>query len=186
LGIPFESLSRAVGISALLELADKEFSEVDTSITVLRAKYEKGLRSGNLQIEINRDSVEIFLSRSKTVAKLRAVATKVGVSNAPSAETLTHLVQTISAAGFSSIEEVDELLRPDVEPEARLTCYLKSYVARRQKGGAVGIGMSDAFLVRLTIFLTLPKAKALEILSKHPFVNTTNTGELRAAINQRS
>jgi putative GTP pyrophosphokinase len=130
--IPRELRRRLFRISALLELADKEFSEVDTSITALRAKYEKGLRSGDLQIEINRDSVEIFLSRSKTVAKLRAVATKAGVSNSTSAETLTHLVQTISAAGFRSIEDVDELLRSDVEPESRLTSYLKSYVAKRR------------------------------------------------------
>jgi ppGpp synthetase/RelA/SpoT-type nucleotidyltranferase len=69
--IPRELRRKLFRISALLELADKEFSEVDTAINTLRAQYEKGVRAGDLQIEINRDSVEVFLTDSKTVAHIR-------------------------------------------------------------------------------------------------------------------
>lgn len=176
--IPRELRRRLFRISALLELADKEFSEVDTAITELRAKYEKGVRSGHLQIEINRDSVEVFLAQSRTVADVRKIAQKAGILNMHAEESITRLIQTISFAGFKSIEEVDELLRTEQNLKARLAHYFVSRTKARQ----IKVRMSDAFLVRLSIFLTLPKAKAEEVLEKSPFVSDDAEKSLREAM----
>jgi ppGpp synthetase/RelA/SpoT-type nucleotidyltranferase len=168
--IPRELRRKLFRISALLELADKEFSEVDTAINTLRAQYEKGVRAGDLQIEINRDSVEVFLTDSKTVAHIRSSAKKFGLIVAKSDAGLTQLVQVISASGLRSIEQVDELLRSEKSIDAKLSSFMKL------RGPA---GMTPAALVRLCIILSLPKKKAAEVIKAYPFQHAETSEALR-------
>jgi putative GTP pyrophosphokinase len=58
--IPRELRRKLFRVSALLELADKEFSEIDSSIVALRERYEQEIQAGALQIEINLDSLEVL------------------------------------------------------------------------------------------------------------------------------
>jgi putative GTP pyrophosphokinase len=160
--IPRELRRKLFRISALLELADKEFSEVDAAITALRVQYEAGVRSGDLEIEINRDSVEVFVESSSTVKRLRSMAESHGMEVNDSDAGLTQLVQTISAAGLRSIQQVDELLRSEADLNAKLLHFVKLRGAERK--------MSAPALVRVCILLTLPRSKANETLAVIPFL----------------
>jgi putative GTP pyrophosphokinase len=182
--IPRELRRKLFRISALLELADKEFSEVHTAVTALRTKYERGVRAGNLQIEVNRDSVEVFLTRSDTVAKLRALAAESEISKGPAEGSLTELVQTIAAAGLKSIEDVDELLKLNAKVEARLRSYLSGHVTSARGNGAYSVAMSDAFLVRHIILLNLPKEKSREIVKKIPLGGSQYTKDFLELIGE--
>jgi GTP pyrophosphokinase len=172
--IPRKLRRKLFRISALLELADKEFSEVDTAVGSLRAQYEKDVRSGALQIEINQDSVEVFLESSPTIANLRSIATKkmdLEVTTDPSG--LTGLVETITVSGLTSIEQVDESLRSKKNIEAKLLAF------KKVRGGKI---VSIASLTRICLILSLPKNKANEVLQKRPFLNVKTNAALQQMV----
>ena len=52
-------------MSALLEVADKEFSELNEATTQLDAGYLAAMKQGNFDVELNADSLAVFLNQTK-------------------------------------------------------------------------------------------------------------------------
>jgi ppGpp synthetase/RelA/SpoT-type nucleotidyltranferase len=65
-------------ISALLEVADKEFSELTEAAARLDADYVAALETGNFDIEINADSLAAFLKVTQRHMHYSKVAEEVG------------------------------------------------------------------------------------------------------------
>ena len=180
--IPRELRRKLFRVSALLELADKEFSEIDTAVAVLREKYKRGVSSGDLQFEVNRDSVEVFLASSETMKRIRALAMAVGIGASNSDGGITEFIKTISAAGLYSIEQVDELLRSDND----LSAKFEAYVSARRKSGVRGVKWNNAFLARVSVLFSLPKAKAFDAFNEVPFAGSGAARTFRSLIAPRS
>ena len=68
--IPKEIRRKLFRVSALLEVADENFSEIDQLVTNLRSRYERGVRTGELDQDINLDSIEVFMRESDAVNAL--------------------------------------------------------------------------------------------------------------------
>lgn len=74
IGVPKDIRRRLYRISALLEAADDDFSLVSKSVLDLRASYEEQIQKGNLSIEVNQESLELFLMTSLVVQRLKEIA----------------------------------------------------------------------------------------------------------------
>lgn len=83
LAIPRELKRRLFRISALLEAADEDFSYLNAQIEDIRGGYRKSIKSGNLDIEVNQDSLELFLDNSSAIKSLKKIALDCGYTINP-------------------------------------------------------------------------------------------------------
>ena len=70
-------------ISALLETAEDDFARVTKSLSDLRAEYRSNMQHGNLGIEVNQVSLEIFVKTSETLRALEQDARNANFSISP-------------------------------------------------------------------------------------------------------
>jgi hypothetical protein len=112
------------------------------------------------------------------------LATNTGISSNSAKEMLTELVQTVLAAGLKSIEELDELLKPNTKAETRLRSYLTRHFASAKRLGADTVSMSDAFLARHIILLNLPKEESRKIITGLPIGSKEYTEDFLKVIDR--
>lgn len=117
---------RLYRISALLELADDEFSRLLEEADSVRATYSADVSAGKLgSIEINADSVDSFLrDEPNHIQELSLSAATAGFALAPPPPTQktpwTTLVRTLDLAGIGTLLGFKEALRL-FAPEAKQT-----------------------------------------------------------------
>lgn len=70
-------------ISALLELADDEFEFLREKLGKLREEYKEEIESGDQQLPINVESIDVYLSTSITISEIKSKLQNVGYSIAP-------------------------------------------------------------------------------------------------------
>lgn len=73
--IPVPIKRKLFRVSAMLEGADENLMEIYKQVADLRLGYAKDVKTGNLQVLINKDSLEVFLEESATVKGIIAAAT---------------------------------------------------------------------------------------------------------------
>lgn len=103
-------------LSALLELADTEFASLRTRAEATIEKYAADVKRGELDIEVNRDSLESYLESSGTLATWRDKALKAGFrpASTPARDeqhALSALLATLERCAIRRIAELDDLLR---------------------------------------------------------------------------
>jgi putative GTP pyrophosphokinase len=76
--VPREHRRQLSRISALLEVADKEFSELTEATAQLGADYAAAIEEGNLDLEINADSLAAFLKVTQRHMHYSRVAEELG------------------------------------------------------------------------------------------------------------
>lgn len=115
--IPREVRRKLFRVSALLEIADENFSEVDRLVNNLREKYTTDIKTGNLDQEINLDSLEAFMREAKSVKQLVDTAKKVyevvavdraGLSDPYILRSVSNLVVAAAHADIKSIAQLDD------------------------------------------------------------------------------
>ena len=100
-------------LSALLELADDEFASFRNDLIVQRSRYESDIQDGNTLIDINLDSVSVYVSRSTTVAKVLESAREAGIrcyTSNESESAVGALVSTLRIADFLVLKDFDDFL----------------------------------------------------------------------------
>ncbi len=101
-------------LSALLELADDEFASFRNELIIQRSRYETNIRDGNTLIDINLDSVSVYVNKSRTVAKVLEDAHEAGIrcdTSTESESAVGNLVSTLREADFLVLKDVDEFLK---------------------------------------------------------------------------
>jgi ppGpp synthetase/RelA/SpoT-type nucleotidyltranferase len=130
--IPTDVKRRLFRISALLECSDDEFSWVIHEINRVRQSYEEQFKRGQLDAEINRESVEIFTADSEYNKALVTAAKSSGFHIGPlpsnSKDPYVNLLRTIELAGVKSISDLERLIRGFEERAAeRLKCVHEAW-----------------------------------------------------------
>jgi putative GTP pyrophosphokinase len=169
--IPDSVRRRLFRISALLEAADEDFSRTSQAIAELQAKYEAQLNRGNLKIEINRESLELFVKSSTAIAALKEMSLQAGFHIAPphpnSPNPLLNLSLTLQAAQVDSIAAFNEALE---RVAAGGATFLSSIHQRWRKPlGPQKLVVDLGGLLRLAVIESLPPAAAADVLRKVPF-----------------
>ena len=104
---------RLFRISALLEAADNEFSQVKVELDELRKQYAQSLASGQLDIAVNTESVDTYLRDSQTVKSIVSSAEEAGLKilRDPLGGATLRLVSTAESLGYKTIGELDAALK---------------------------------------------------------------------------
>lgn len=169
--VPQHLRRRVYRVSALLELADDEFSSLSGSVARLREEYEQKLDAGDLEIAIDRESIDIFLEKDDNLEALITLAKEVDFSIAPNhphaRDPYGGVISTASRAGITTIDEVrariaDVVRRKDV----RLGKVVEEWKAPDRPPRLV---MSKAGLARLAIVLSMDVPDAIALIEQLPF-----------------
>lgn len=111
---------RLFRISALLEAADNEFSQVKVELDSLRKQYSERLSSGELDIALNTESVATYLADSQTVKSIAAFAEAGGLRvtrGGDQGNAILRLVSTADSLGYKTVRDLDSALR-ELSPKA--------------------------------------------------------------------
>ncbi|MDX8033609.1 hypothetical protein SK803_25595 [Lentzea sp. BCCO 10_0856] len=116
-------------LSALFEMADEQFSAIRTATSELSDEYSDNVKQGNLDIEIDADSLDAYLYNSPKVALIRGIAGEDVSSQIRAGDSLrSELIQLAVHLGAKTIEEFDRLLPGDGETiRSVLTASGRSY-----------------------------------------------------------
>lgn len=168
---PKELRRRLFRISALLELADDEFSGLSQAIDDIRIYYQDKMSGGDLDVDINNESIEIFVTQNETVNLLLKKAEELGYSIAPfhpeSRNPYFSLLQTASIVEVVRIDELQKIIHDGEEPVNK---KLKQVFDEWKTPGKPGKLVIDAAnMVRLFIIISTSKSKAKLALSNIPF-----------------
>lgn len=170
-GVPNDIRRRLYRISALLESADDDFSHVSAAVRDLRAAYEAQISKGDLSLQVNQESLQLFLDRSELVRRLRKTADRAGYVISPghpgSRNPLLNLLDTLNTAHIDKISELNASLKA---VETRAKKYLEKVFAAwltetKPKKLVIDLGG----LIRILIISNAKKDLAQTILRKSPF-----------------
>lgn len=178
-------------ISAVLEMADDQFSYIRQNLTELRRAYREDIEQGHGIVPINVDSVDVFISESSLLSALKTGLTDVGFSLAPSPPTarnpLSKLNDTIRSAKIESVGKLDELLKTRstegwlAELHKIWEQWKQSFPERRTIYGVTNgpsrLVLDDATLVRVLIIIGSQDSPAHRVLKEVPF-----GGKLQSAL----
>lgn len=168
---PKEIRRKLYRISALLELADDEFSHLAQAVDNLRKSYQEKISRGNFDIEINRESIELFIRDDKTVSDLISLAQNSGHSISPPAphtrNPYQNLLATLDFLKIHKIKELKSLLEKIVKEEGNVLTDVFSLWNSPGKPPKLVIDASG--LVRVCTVFAMKKDPAKKVLSEHPF-----------------
>jgi putative GTP pyrophosphokinase len=118
--IPVELKRQLFRLSALLEVADDQFEAVRLGAERLSSSYDHLVSSGELELPIDRTSVEVYLDRSPRAQRWAKAATRAGfnLEESPLGEdpevgdydAIGDLTQASQVIGFANLAELDEFL----------------------------------------------------------------------------
>jgi putative GTP pyrophosphokinase len=168
---PKQLLRRLYRISALLEVADVEFSQLSQDIESLKRSYEEKIVGGDLKIDLNSESIDLFARHDKSVKDLTYVAEKSGYTIAPPHPKARNpyyaLLATLSLAGVERIEELRSVLLKVVSSDGKL---LKDvFNAWSTPGKPPRLVTDISALIRIATVLAVPRNTASAILKAQPF-----------------
>lgn len=117
--IPNEIKRKLFLVSAKLEDADNNLTEIEKTVLTLRNEYAEEVRAGDLISEINRDSVEVFVQGSPLVDAIWALARKSRMAgevvDADETATIGHFIRLLQAVGIGNMKELNRFLTGSVD-----------------------------------------------------------------------
>lgn len=136
--VPVELRRGFAALSAMFEVADDRFSELRREHEKLEALYSEYVRSGKLDIGVDRASLAAYLEDSRKMRQVEEVALRLGWRlRRPGADPVSdsadrrEFTTVIAAAGIRTIEELDRAVSDPRVVEAELS----PLVARLQDAG---------------------------------------------------
>jgi putative GTP pyrophosphokinase len=170
-GVPDDIRRRLYRISALLEVAEDDVSRVSTLVEELRKNYEAQIESGNLEIAVNQESLDLFINRSEVVKELEKIAKENGYVIGPphprSRNPWLNLTETLNIAGVTRIDDLESRLQRVQPHAARFLSSVHRAWKDLSKGNKLVIDRGS--LIRLFAIETSDQKVAKQILEKNPF-----------------
>jgi hypothetical protein len=142
-------------LSALLEIADREFSNLKIRSEELALQYSEGIRKGEYDIELNLSSLDAYLQSSMQHLNWTKVAQEVGFkayeysSPKEGVEEQRRLLKTLQDIGIDTIRDFDALLN---EAHNWGKDTLSQVYSASSKRGFVPYAVPHDILRMLTIF----------------------------------
>ncbi|MGV1828847.1 hypothetical protein [Agrobacterium vitis] len=169
--VPKNLRRRVFRVSALLELADDEFSSLSGAVASLRQEYERKVDAGDLAIAIDRESIDIFLEKDAHLETLVGQARGAGYSispNNPNArDPYSGVITTALHAGMTTIDQVRENISKVVTTnDPRLGKIVEAWKGPDRPPLLV---VSKAGLARLAIVLSVEVQQAIDLVQNLPF-----------------
>lgn len=185
--VPRQIRRRLFRVSALLELADSEFAGLQEQTDLLRADYGREVDEGNLDLEVDSDSVAAYADAAQVVADILEAAKSAGCTLLPAptamkAPEFSGLVALLGALAVSRIGKLETLLKAFAQ-DARST--LAAVVAEWEKSERVHknatLALTRDALLRMAVLLASPGPDARSALARVKF-GTVLTGAVSSLI----
>lgn len=166
---PKELRRRVFRVSALLELADDEFSSLSSSVSKLREDYRAKLESGDFEIGVDRESIDLFLAENVEFEPLVKHVKAAGFSIAPNHPSARDpyggFISTTTSAGFTTINQLKTQISKVVK-DGRFKEIFDAWSLPERPPKLV---VSRAGLARLALILSTEKSVALRLTDELPF-----------------
>lgn len=167
---PKELRRKLYRISALLELADDEFSTLVKEISKIREDYAIKISDGNLKISIDGESMDIFLKEEKNISDIINISNNIGYSIAPvhpnSLSPYHNLLQSLEIGGIKKIEDLQKILSNSEKIEKFLRMIFGFWkTGSKPPKLVVDIGS----LIRIILTISIDREKSTCILDQYPF-----------------
>lgn len=152
--VPVSLQRRLFRLSALFEIADEQFSAIKTAISELSDQYSENVKLGQLEIEIDANSIEAYILTSPKVRVAIDVANpEVPVRpldpDSPSTTRYrSNLIRVANYLGARTIEDFD-LLVPDKPTTKRLVRAIKEAYLADKRNDPPSFGPPHRFLATL-------------------------------------
>jgi ppGpp synthetase/RelA/SpoT-type nucleotidyltranferase len=170
-GVPNAIRRRLYRISALLESADDDLSRVSAAVRDLRAGYVEQIQKGDLSLQVNQDSLQLFLAKDDLVQRLQEVAEGNDYVISPyhpnSRNPLLNLLETLKTAGIDEIALLESRLQ-EIEPQAE-EFLEKIFAAWWSETKPKKLVIDQGSLIRLLVIAIAENGTAREILLTSPF-----------------
>jgi len=147
---------RLFRISALLEAADNEFSNVKNEIDEIRSEYSDSIKRGQLAIPINSESLLAFVSSSKEVKNIYSLVERAGLKLIDEEKQnvqnlLARLIGTSEILGITTLDQFESKLK-EIQPrcEEYFRIVVKEVKTVRQKSVA---RLYPLALLRYSLFI---------------------------------
>ncbi len=107
-------------LSALLELADEEFSSLRERIEKVEERYLQNVEVGRLDIELDLNSLEIYFNATKQYDKWEEIAHEIGfpkiaypkeIQKVVLTESKRFLLKILNLVGIKTLKELDAILK---------------------------------------------------------------------------
>ena len=114
--VPKDLRRQLNSLSALMEVADSYFSDLRNRTETLIDSYKNGFRTGDLDVELNSNSIELYATSKALHSKWIPIAEKTGFESLEESEQVTRvsmgvLLRILSMIGLEKIKDLDEILR---------------------------------------------------------------------------
>jgi putative GTP pyrophosphokinase len=162
-------------LSALLELADEEFTSIKRISEERTKEIKKEVRKGKLSISIDLDSVESFLETSETFKVFRSKLIEFGFNigkDAGGKGGIMHLISIAMDKNYNSLDDLDRLLRQQLADN--LETYKSLGMNVSTQGSTKNRKLSESSAIRLALVLESKPEKARSYIKKHPFKKEFN------------
>ncbi|WP_347312765.1 GTP pyrophosphokinase [Defluviimonas sp. SAOS-178_SWC] len=170
-------------ISAMLEVADGQFSFIRDSLASIRQGYRDTISHGGGVVPLNLDSIEIYISDSKYLEQLKDELPSIGYSISPpppnARNPLAKLNETLRGAKISDVKSLDERVKVK-----KISDWLKDFQGiigkwkesmperRNIFGTSYGpkkLVLDDTAIIRIMVLLSSPPTVSSKILREVPF-----------------
>jgi putative GTP pyrophosphokinase len=171
--VPLDYRRSLFRVSALLEVADREFEAVHRASEETTLRYEQEIASGQLDQRLDADSLVAYVQRDERAKRLVALARSVGYEYDPDADTLNVLV-ALELSGIKTVAALDALLA-SVETDA-------TKIFEQQKGAASDYVADDVHLIGMIAITAsdIPTGVLSNVLSYDDFYWQRIQGSRRA------
>ena len=173
--VPRQIRRRLFRVSALLELADSEFAALQEQTDLLRADYGREVDEGNLDLEVDSDSLAAYADAAAVVADISGAAGLAGCTLLPAHPAMktpefSGLVALLDALAVKRIGQLEALLKA-FSPEAQTA--LAAVVAAWERSERVHknatLHLTRDALLRMAVLLASPPQSAVAALARVKF-----------------
>jgi len=163
---PAEVRRKLFRISAFLEGADENFSEVYDEVIKLRAEYDDKVKAGDFDIAINADSLGSFLRESPVVNRLHQTFLCDGFCDLElTSESISRLLDNLTIFEIFRLDELENRLKEPMVDISRFSAALSAEFSKRYSL-MLPLPMSKTGAVRMVLLSTLPEQELERIAPK--------------------
>jgi putative GTP pyrophosphokinase len=177
---PSELRRNLYRLSALLEVADDQFSSLETQAKNLRTEYKSKIGSGIVGVELNHDSVLEFLGHDSLWIRVIERFQKAGLfpeeGGASKYERISSLISFLLHFGYNNTKDIRGMLRGVRAANVKKVVRIVEEWAKIQN---TDVTISPEGLMRLIILVVSNPDEAVKFVQSQPFMRSLQVAILR-------
>lgn len=184
--VPKELRRRLFRVSALLELADDQFSQLISARMSLDESAQTSINQGEYNLDLNLDTLEQYIESAPEVKSLISDAESVGFELNERDKFLSECIAIATQLDLKNIQEIHDLLTSVLDEARNFYEVLMSVLRNSVPGGWTG--SPSFFLSLILLYAVKDNEKAEEILKTggwDPFSTARVASALRTLVNDQ-